>query len=113
MKKSYQTQQTTHVGFPIEPVSQREFWQTLMFRLSVWGLTTAERDVALGLLLGLSNKEIARNRHTTERTVRAQARAVYAKSGQSGRHLLTAFFFKELLRAERLSPLNQALAFRA
>ena len=38
-----------------------------------WGLTEAERDVALLLLKGLSHKEIADAGHTNEGTVRQQA----------------------------------------
>lgn len=62
-----------------------------------WGLTPAERDVALLLLKGLSHKEVARARRTGERTVREQARAVYQKAGLSGRSELSAFFLSDLL----------------
>lgn len=62
-----------------------------------WGLTTAESEVALMLLKGLSLKEIAGTRGTSERTVREQARAVYRKAGLSGRVELSAFFLEDLL----------------
>ena len=62
-----------------------------------WGLSAAERDVALLLLKGLSHKEIAIARDTSERTVREQGRAVYRKSGLSGRSALSAFFLEDLL----------------
>src|SRR5512135_3637427 len=45
-----------------------------------WELTEAERGVALGLLRGLSHKEIAQQRETSERTVRQQALAIYRKA---------------------------------
>jgi len=62
-----------------------------------WGLTPAERDVALLQLKGLRHKEIAELRHTSERTVRQQALAVYRKAGLAGRTDLAAFFLEDLL----------------
>jgi DNA-binding CsgD family transcriptional regulator len=62
-----------------------------------WNLTEAEREVALLMLKGLSLKEIAGLRTSTERTVRAQAQAIYAKAGVSGRAALSAFFLEDLL----------------
>jgi DNA-binding CsgD family transcriptional regulator len=62
-----------------------------------WSLTDAEREVALLLLKGLSHKEIATVRAVSERTVREQARAVYSKSGLTGRAGLSAFFLEDLL----------------
>ena len=62
-----------------------------------WGLTPAEREVALLQLKGLRHKTIAELRQTSERTVRQQALAVYRKSGLSGRSDLAAFFLEDLL----------------
>jgi DNA-binding CsgD family transcriptional regulator len=62
-----------------------------------WNLTEAEREVALLLLKGLSTKEVAAVRAASERTVREQARAVYAKAGLTGRAALSAFFLEDLL----------------
>ena len=62
-----------------------------------WELSEAEKDVALLLLKGLSHKEIAAARETSERTVREQGRAVYRKSGLGGRSALAAFFLEDLL----------------
>lgn len=62
-----------------------------------WKLTQAERDVGLLILKGLSLKEIAAARVTSERTIRAQARSIYAKAGLSGRAALSAFFLEDLL----------------
>lgn len=66
-------------------------------QFSRWSLTEAEREVALLLLKGLSLKEIAAVRATTERTVRAQARSLYGKAGLTGRAALSAFFLEDLL----------------
>jgi len=69
-----------------------------------WGLTPAEKEVALLLLKGLSHKDIAEMRAVTEATARQQARAVYKKGGLSGRHDLAAFFLEDLmLPVERAS----------
>jgi DNA-binding CsgD family transcriptional regulator len=62
-----------------------------------WHLTEAEREVALLLLKGLSHKEIAAVRASSERTVREQARSLYAKAGLTGRAALSAFFLEDLI----------------
>ena len=66
-------------------------------QFSRWNLTEAEREVALLLLKGLSLKEIATVRATSERTVRVQARSLYSKAGLTGRAALSAFFLEDLL----------------
>jgi DNA-binding CsgD family transcriptional regulator len=62
-----------------------------------WHLTKAEAEVGLFILKGLSHKGIAQIRQTSERTIREQARALYRKSGLSGRAELSAFFLEDLL----------------
>ena len=62
-----------------------------------WGLTTAEGEIALLLLKGLSTKEIGELRSTREATVRQQAQGVYRKAGLLGRAELAAFFLEDLL----------------
>lgn len=66
-------------------------------QLTKWKLTVAEKEVAFLLLKGLSLKEIADIRQTTEKTARVQSIAVYAKAGISGRSELSAFFLEDLL----------------
>ena len=66
-------------------------------QLLAWGLTPAELEVARLLLLGLSHKEIASARETSERTARDQAQAVYKKAAVAGRAELAAFFLEDLL----------------
>ncbi|MGE3176821.1 MAG: helix-turn-helix transcriptional regulator [Vicinamibacterales bacterium] len=62
-----------------------------------WGLSPAEREVGLLMLKGLSHKEVAGVRQTSEITIRQQALAVYRKSGLKGRSELSAFFLEDLL----------------
>lgn len=66
-------------------------------QLTQWELTTAEKEVAFLLLKGLSLKEIAEVRNTTEKTARTQSIAIYAKSKLAGRSELSAFFLEDLL----------------
>lgn len=70
-----------------------------------WGLTSAQREVALLVLKGLSYKEVAELRTTAEHTVRNQALAIFRKAGLAGRAEMAAFFIEDLLvprDAERL-----------
>jgi DNA-binding NarL/FixJ family response regulator len=62
-----------------------------------WALTPAEREVGLLLLKGLSHRDIAEVRATSETTVRQQAFMVYRKSGLRSRSELSAFFLEDLL----------------
>lgn len=88
---------------------QAETWRTgskkyidglalaISLQLDQWQLTVAEKEVAFLLLKGLSLKEIAAARSTSEKTARVQSSAVYAKSGLAGRSELSAFFLEDLL----------------
>ena len=71
-----------------------------------WGLSTAEKEVALLLLKGLEHKAIAELRNVNETTVRQQARSVYRKGGLSGRHDLAAFFLEDLLAPRPASAVD-------
>jgi DNA-binding CsgD family transcriptional regulator len=65
-------------------------------QLELWALTAAEKQVAFLLLKGLSLKEIAKIRTTSEMTVRTQTIAIYSKAGIAGRSELAAFFLEDL-----------------
>ena len=62
-----------------------------------WSLTPAEREVGLLLLKGLSHRQVAETRTTSETTIRQQALAIYRKSGLRNRSELSAFFLEDLL----------------
>lgn len=68
-----------------------------------WGLTPAERDVAMLILKGIDNETIATLRGTAAGTVRAQSTAIYAKAGVDGRAQLLSLFMEELF-AEPIVP---------
>lgn len=62
-----------------------------------WSLTETEKEIALMLLKGLTFKEIAEVRSKSERTVRQQAGAIYAKSSLSNRSDLAAYFLEDFM----------------
>lgn len=62
-----------------------------------WGLSNAEREVALFLLKGLSTQEISEIRQSADKTVRHQSGAIYKKAGLKGRGELQAYFLEDLL----------------
>lgn len=73
-------------------------------RLSGWGLTPTEREIALLILKGESHKRIAGLTGRSERTVRQHAVTVYNKSGLRGRAELAAFFLQDLVLPTTPSP---------
>ncbi|MES2768823.1 MAG: helix-turn-helix transcriptional regulator [Bdellovibrionota bacterium] len=66
-------------------------------QLEKWEMTKAEKEIALLLLKGFANKEIADIRGTSEKTVTQQITAVYTKSGLRNRSEFAAFFLEDLL----------------
>lgn len=71
--------------------------QSIDDELTKWKLTNAEKEVALLLLKGLSLKEIAEIRNTSEKTARIQSMSIYSKSELKGRSELQAYFLEDLL----------------
>lgn len=100
----------------IERASERDAWRAsaeaalaglghaIDERFAAWGLTPAEREVALLLLKGRSHKQIAYTTRRSERTVRQHAVAVYQKSHLNGRAELAAFFLEDILLPESRPP---------
>ncbi|NNG03188.1 MAG: helix-turn-helix transcriptional regulator [Inquilinus sp.] len=62
-----------------------------------WGMTEAEHEIGLLILKGLSHKEIASLRNTTEATVRQQAQSIYARSRLPGKSAFSAYFLEDLI----------------
>jgi len=92
------------------------FMELLDERFTGWGLTPAERDVALFAVKGMSTAEIAALRQTSEGTVKAQTNAIYRKAGVTGRPQLLSLFIEDLIdgalptRTEALPPPAAAMA---
>ncbi len=77
-----------------------------------WRMTAAERDVGLLILKGLSHKEIATLRGTSEATVRQQAQSIYSKSDLPGKTAFSAYFLEDLF-APQISPAGSGMAAQA
>ena len=73
------------------------FMDHLSEKFDDWGLTPAERDVALFAVKGMSIQEIAQMRDTSEGTVKAQTYAIYRKAGVAGRPQLLSLFIEDLM----------------
>lgn len=71
-----------------------------------WGMTDAERDVGLLILKGLSHKEIATLRKTSDATVRQQAQSIYRKARLPGKTAFSAYFLEDLLATEAVKDAN-------
>lgn len=76
------------------------FMELVSEHFEQWGLTPAERDVALFSLKGMSVNEIAELRGTSPGTVKAQTNAIYRKAGVSGRPQLLSIFIDDLIQDE-------------
>jgi DNA-binding CsgD family transcriptional regulator len=79
------------------------FMDLVQERFDEWGLTPAEKDVALFALKGMSISEIADLRDTSQGTVKAQTNAIYRKAGVTGRPQLLSVFVDDLM-AEAIVP---------
>ena len=79
------------------------FAELLTLRFDEWGLTPAEREVALFSVKGLTLSEMATLRGTSSGTIKAQTAAIYRKAGVSGRAALVSHFVEDLM-AEALIP---------
>ena len=77
--------------------ARKQYSQLIQQQFSDWQLSQSEQEIALLLLKGLSFSEIAAIRQTKEKTVRQQASEIYKKSGVSGRHAFSAWFFEDFL----------------
>lgn len=73
------------------------FLDLMQEKFDQWGLTPAERDVALFAIKGMSTAEIASLRSTSEGTVKAQTNAIYRKAGVTGRPQLLSLFIEDLM----------------
>ncbi len=73
------------------------FAEVVEAQFAEWGLTAAERDVALFTLKGYSVAEVADFRGKSEGTIKAQNNAIYRKAGVSGRTQLICQFLEDLV----------------
>ncbi len=90
-KNSYKAWQTKSRS------SAQELRRMIDQQFEEWDLSQSEKEIALFLIKGLSMKEIADLRQTSDTTVRQQASVIYKKSSTSGRQELAAFFLEDIL----------------
>jgi len=84
--------------------AQSAFAAVMDDRFDAWGLTPAERDVALFAIKGMTTAEIAGLRGTSEGTVKAQSNAIYRKAGVSSRSPLLGLFIEDLVGPDAGAP---------
>ncbi|HPD92109.1 MAG: helix-turn-helix transcriptional regulator [Rhodobacter sp.] len=84
--------------------AQSAFAAVMDDRFDAWGLTPAERDVALFAIKGMTTAEIAGLRGTSEGTVKAQSNAIYRKAGVSSRSQLLGLFIEDLVGPDAGAP---------
>ena len=70
--------------------------EAIVEQFEAWDLTASESEIAMLILKGFSNNEIAALRNTSKATVRQQASSIYAKSGLSNHRELSAYFLEDL-----------------
>jgi DNA-binding CsgD family transcriptional regulator len=63
-----------------------------------WGLSEAEKDIALLTIKGMTISEIAEIRNTKQSTIKTQSSAIYKKAGVSSRAQLVSLLIEELLK---------------
>ena len=63
-----------------------------------WGLSEAEKDIALLTIKGMTISEIAEIRNTKQSTIKTQSSASYKKAGVSSRAQLVSLLIEELLK---------------
>ena len=88
--------------------AQGAFMDLVQENFADWGLTPAERDVALFTLKGLTLSEIADLRATSQGTVKAQTNAIYRKAGVGSRAQLVSLFVDDLMAGEMPSVVAAA-----
>ena len=81
-----------HLLHNLQKAINRQFTQ--------WDFSPTEKEIASHLLNGLSLKEIAQLRGSTDKSVKQQAYLLYRKAGLGGRAVLSAFFLCGLLQPE-------------
>lgn len=69
-----------------------EFPLAIERQFDVWKLSKTEREIAVLLLRGLTNQQIAGIRETSIRTVENQTAAIYQKSGMNGKIEFITYF---------------------
>lgn len=84
--------------------AQTQFQDIVAQQFEAWNLSRSEHDVALLVVKGLSNGEIAAVLGKSEGTVKAQCNAVFRKAGVNGRPQLISGLIEDLLGEPIVAP---------
>ncbi|MBI1220155.1 MAG: helix-turn-helix transcriptional regulator [Rhodobacteraceae bacterium] len=68
-------------------------------QFDAWALTPTERQIALLVIKGFSNSEVASLRKSTESTVKSHLTSIFRKSGLNSRQQLVASVIEDLIAA--------------
>ncbi|WBF94331.1 helix-turn-helix transcriptional regulator [Leptospira kirschneri] len=80
--------------------TNQSFWESLQKQLEEWDLSDKEKEIALLLLRGMSNHQIAAIRGKSLKTIENQTFSIYQKSGTTGKLEFIAYFISPLLPEE-------------
>ncbi len=83
-------------------VASQGFFDLVQDEFTRWQLSPSERDIAMFILKGMSNTEIADITGKKQGTIKAQCNAVFRKTGLANRSQLTSYFIEILMQ----EPLN-------
>lgn len=83
-------------------VASHGFFDLVQDEFTRWQLSPSERDIAMFILKGMSNTEIADITGKKQGTIKAQCNAVFRKTGLANRSQLTSYFIEILMQ----EPLN-------
>ncbi|EPX80100.1 helix-turn-helix transcriptional regulator [Litoreibacter arenae] len=78
-------------------VASGAFHEMMEENFENWGLSVSERDIAMLMLKGLSIREIAAIRESSEGTVKSHSNALYRKANVTGRGQLQSIFIEDLM----------------
>ncbi len=76
------------------------FWNSIQDQMKQWSLTENEKEIAIFILRGLSNLQIAAIRNKSLKTIENQTFSIYQKSGTQGKLEFIAYFISPLLPDE-------------
>lgn len=76
-----------------------EIHKQILLQFDEWNLTPTERDVALLVIKGFSNNEIASFRSTRESTIKSHITSIFRKAGLTSRQQLITHVIDDLLNA--------------
>ncbi|MBM9498730.1 helix-turn-helix transcriptional regulator [Leptospira sp. 201903071] len=80
--------------------TNQSFWESLQRQLEEWDLSDKEKEIAVLLLRGMSNHQIAAIRGKSLKTIENQTFSIYQKSGTTGKLEFIAYFISPLLPEE-------------